>query len=49
MKLKANESIVRGIVETNGKQRFSMKDNDDNDGEPLIRSNQGHSMEGIDM
>jgi 2'-phosphotransferase len=46
MKLKADEGIVREIVRTSDKQRFALLDNA---GQTLIRANQGHSMEGIDM
>lgn len=45
LKLKATEEIVRELVETSDKQRFALRE----DVQILIRANQGHSMEGIDM
>lgn len=46
-KLKATEEIVRELVRTNDKQRFALLEA--SDGQVMIRANQGHSMEGIDM
>lgn len=44
-KLKATEEIVRELVKASDKQRFALRE----DVQTLIRANQGHSMEGIDM
>ena len=46
-KMNATEEMVREIVESDDKQRFAMLDGAD--GKLLIRANQGHSMDGIDM
>lgn len=46
-KLKATDQDIREIVKTSDKQRFALLEDDG--GRALIRANQGHSMEGIDM
>jgi len=46
-KLKPTEEDIREIVKTNDKQRFSLLEDDG--GRTLIRANQGHSIEGIEM
>merc|ERR1712070_405939 len=46
-KLKPTEDIIREIVLTSDKQRFALLEA--RDGRTLIRANQGHSMDGIDM
>lgn len=47
VKLRATDKAIREIVKTSDKQRFAMLE--EADGRTLIRANQGHSMEGIDM
>jgi len=46
VKLKATEHIVREIVRTSDKQRFGLIAEDN---QLMIRANQGHSMDGINM
>jgi len=46
-KLKPTDEAIREIVKTSDKQRFGLLE--DEGGRTLIRANQGHSMEGIDM
>jgi len=46
-KLKPTDEAIREIVKTSDKQRFGLIEDDQ--GRTLIRANQGHSMEGIDM
>mmetsp|Transcript_81231 Transcript_81231/g.230099 ORF Transcript_81231/g.230099 Transcript_81231/m.230099 type:complete len:254 (-) Transcript_81231:4-765(-) len=48
-KFNPSHEDIRAIVETNDKQRFTLQEEEGAGGRLLIRANQGHSMEGIDM